>query len=1403
MGKNYYKGKHHNDKSKKVHYQEPKDTDIKEVKIILLVVAIIFVGWFIVIPAVTAPNFLIPLAFAESQNIIIAGQSDNPAHSGTGASCPSISGPSSATDFGGNTLEHWRDSSANGCYFVTWTLDRTTTTQKLIPSFFDDFITSFGAINDITGGLGTFGSACRFYEVSEQGIDPRLNITAAYEVLNTRVQNIGGSMDNCSTSASAPEFVNSGPSNYLDSMALNSTFFSWGINSLTDSRDVAFDNIITTNSFIKMTFTNPLFTNNTVWMMQEHPKFVASDITGGFFGIDDTTFTMDSNTVDDTEIGQVVVLKEFRKSNVTGLGSLAFYDQQESLTPISEPEGWIGPIVGTTSGGSGTVTVVTGKFGNALSYPDPNDNKVSQFDVPAENVTTLLDGLGGSGLSINWWGKHSDAAFARNIVEIGNGAQSKMLRLGEGVSTPNLHVETSNLDGTDINTFHSNFFVDDDGQFHMYSVTFNSTHYNIWRDGSLFLGPFSHSVTGVSGAIDSHIGWGGGMVGLIPSNTNGCDCILDEVSIWNSTLSATQISDLYNGGDGVTFGSDAVGKTDVRITGGYQAQTASGDMWVRMELKDGSYGTQTVNSFPDAEYDIYQSGGSLGVVHLEPSDLAITPFDVSFTPNWADSTEETFTLFVGIDDNSTAGSLIVNITSIELGGEIKYDFEDINVLEYYETAVEFSLNDDLRVGAVDYDAGILNITSITPTGVTPIALGLPSAPTGLLATATSNSTINLTWNHNLLNVTDYKVNRNGTKVFESNNLDLGFNDSGLDPSTNYFYEVCGLNGALNGTCVTTSQSTFAGDLPDPPINVIAVLQGSDIFVDWDDANLAQNYTVQRSNNTGDSQNWQVRDHLPFGFVDPQFSVSRDPQPGEFGSIPPDAVELDVGGGSGGSGHLYFFKVFQTSEVTGQDFTVFWNGTDTGPTGEADARFELFDGAYNRSSITDFPNNAAVPTKGGGVLATTGDIQIGSGMPTVQSNTIVPTWASSTEVQVTLIVKIEDEVGTQHGTLHMYNITSTGGLVYKFGGDTGSGPYVNENDPPGTADLEGFYPAGEFSVTTGEFTTIAEGVLISEYLDTTVTPDGSFTYKIISVGDFGTSTQVVPNEQTFIDPYGYYNFDTQFITTNGMGFQNLGSGGSDADGFMTKQTGGGVLDVGVNVTASVVAGTMNATGLIGQAVITNDTGNNLDTQDSTWVEFGTESNKGQWHFLSEIDFGNDTTVIFWTNADLTAGETAMNLLMTDSFADTPSSYSVFTPSSEARNIRDFVYANDFGGSKQNKWNTSFGTPDVPASGWHMISIRMEMDNKPTGQEICLDGTATCGTFASVVADPIWNNFTGPPTSGEPEYQLLLGPPAGFCTTPSSCESPVQWFVDEMSVFKEHFYQTQKLIIYTIVVQVKES
>ncbi len=243
-------------KHRRTVHQE-QDPDIREVKWILGIVCIIWIGWLIVFPALSAPaeplrflDGIIPLAYAEENRINMLGDLNQPSHSGTGTSCPTITGPSSAIDTTGNKLQHFRDGSSQGCKMSTWTLDRTTTNHNLLPKFFDDFISAFGFTWSQTD-QSFFGNDCRLYEVSEQGVDPRLNITGAYEALRNRVQNIVGGLGQCDNGVSRSEFKTSSTLNYFDSIALNDTFFSFGINVVGDDRPVAQDPDVNGDAYTK------------------------------------------------------------------------------------------------------------------------------------------------------------------------------------------------------------------------------------------------------------------------------------------------------------------------------------------------------------------------------------------------------------------------------------------------------------------------------------------------------------------------------------------------------------------------------------------------------------------------------------------------------------------------------------------------------------------------------------------------------------------------------------------------------------------------------------------------------------------------------------------------------------------------------------------------------------------------------------------------------------------------------------------------------------------------------------------------------------------------------------------------------------------------------------------------
>jgi len=862
-------------KHKRTVHQE-QDPEIREVKWILGIVCIIWIGWLIIFPALSEPaeplrfiEGIIPLAYAEENRIVMLGDSNSPSHTGTGVACPTITGPTSATDAGGNTIVHNRDSSANGCRMITWTLDRSTTNQNLLPKFFDDFVTGLSFVWSQTT-QSFFSVDCRLYEVSEQGVDPRLNITGAYEALKLRTQNIVGGLGQCDNGVSRSEFRTSGTANYFDSIALNDTFFSFGINTVSDQRAVAQDKTVSGNAYTKFTFTNPTPLNNTVWMLQEHPKFPASTIDGGFFGIDDTTFTMDSNTVDVTDTGQVVVFREFDKSNLGGwdLSSKSYRSGDNTGTPpnrlnsfsnedTSPRDIFIKPDGLTVFMLGGTGLDVNEYRMNNPATPVGSQawNSTSCFkdgalvDVTSNAINTCRPSSNGNDIfsvstnSISPQGLFFKPDGLKMFIADGSGSadiDEYTLTTGFDLSTASYSQSGSltqfgQLKGLFITKDGTKLFTADGNSANITRYDFGTP----WDISTISFNQFVNTPVfsvddGVTSAQDVFFRPDGGRMFIMDNDANGLVNNLETYDLSTPFDLTTSVwaenEDMSHGGsntfEGIFF-KDFDGQTvylvtsdgeriyewgltgsagRVKVTGGIVSQTSATDQWLRVEVKDGSYGTGTLDSFPENEYDIYQGGGSLGVIHIEPT-LTIT-----------------------------TGSTIANITSVEWVNTIKYDFEDINLLKFYETSpvetFSSTLFDDIRPTLNDYDMGILNITSVATTGVAGATLPSPNPVTNLVASLKDYDTIKLTWDHDFLNSTGVRIERNnGTgyitiatfddplhdQFIDANQENMtranieGLRDAaGLEENVSYTYRVIVLNG-LSESPITTSNTQLTPD----------------------------------------------------------------------------------------------------------------------------------------------------------------------------------------------------------------------------------------------------------------------------------------------------------------------------------------------------------------------------------------------------------------------------------------------------------------------------------------------------------------------------------------------------------------------------------------------------------------
>jgi M6 family metalloprotease-like protein len=130
-------------------------------------------------------------------------------------------------------------------------------------------------------------------------------------------------------------------------------------------------------------------------------------------------------------------------------------------------------------------------------------------------------------------------------------------------------------------------------------------------------------------------------------------------------------------------------------------------------------------------------------------------------------------------------------------------------------------------------SGYSNLASATTTPPPPP----PAAPTGLIATPTSDEAISLSWIDNAADETEYRVHRSltGSGIWASiatlPQNTAGFVDSGLSPSTDYSYEVTAFNAwgeSSSGIVSATTQSApaFADTFANQDLAVSGTVSGT-------------------------------------------------------------------------------------------------------------------------------------------------------------------------------------------------------------------------------------------------------------------------------------------------------------------------------------------------------------------------------------------------------------------------------------------------------------------------------------------------------------------------------------------------------------------------------------------------
>ena len=211
--------------------------------------------------------------------------------------------------------------------------------------------------------------------------------------------------------------------------------------------------------------------------------------------------------------------------------------------------------------GSGITYGQTGKVGNAISFDGSNDY-IYFPDTPDTNFTF------GAGCTVSWnmWYKASSTGQSARLWSqargSGGGSNERGVTFGIVSGTGfNLFASTSNsdyyLNGTDANV------IPNDTNWHMLTVTFDedggSNNLKIYIDGSSVA---TRSGT-TSGSASNPAYYPN--IGRMVSATEYFAGLIDEYSIWSRVLTTSEITALYNSGNGAVTTTAVTNHTGIEM----------------------------------------------------------------------------------------------------------------------------------------------------------------------------------------------------------------------------------------------------------------------------------------------------------------------------------------------------------------------------------------------------------------------------------------------------------------------------------------------------------------------------------------------------------------------------------------------------------------------------------------------------------------------------------------------------------------------------------------------------------------------------------------------------------------------------------------------------------------------
>ena len=192
---------------------------------------------------------------------------------------------------------------------------------------------------------------------------------------------------------------------------------------------------------------------------------------------------------------------------------------------------------------------------------------------------------------------------------------------------------------------------------------------------------------------------------------------------------------------------------------------------------------------------------------------------------------QTYTLTVGIGnrlDSPLANNGTYTISLLD-GGTVlasqTYAGSSIAVGTWYDLSLAYTTPANVAAGSLQVQLGFATTgyTSGNACGqgdfdnvrLTSAVSLIPAAPSGLTATAASQTQVNLTWTNNATNQTGFTLERATNSSFTANTATFtaaasatSYSDTGLPTNTTYYYQVCATNANGSSTYSAGERRAF-------------------------------------------------------------------------------------------------------------------------------------------------------------------------------------------------------------------------------------------------------------------------------------------------------------------------------------------------------------------------------------------------------------------------------------------------------------------------------------------------------------------------------------------------------------------------------------------------------------------